>query len=184
MINYTVANSTEELIQILGLQKDNLKSTLVSEEQLKDGFVTINHNIELLEELNAPYHHIIAKDGPMVVGYALVTPPDKVSCIPLLQSTVDELHDVFYNQNRVLDLKYFIMGQVCIEKTYRGQGIFGGLYREMRKRMKPNFDIIITEISTNNKRSMHAHKKEGFKILKIHQNNGVNWAIVGLLIKD
>ncbi|MFT6334647.1 MAG: RimJ/RimL family protein N-acetyltransferase [Halioglobus sp.] len=180
MITYATAKSRSDLNQILKLQKANLKSSISLEEYKKEGFVTLEHDIKLLEELNAPYAHIIAKDGLKVIGYALVTIPEKISSIPFLQATIEELRDVEYHQNKVLDLKYFIMGQVCIDKSCRGQGIFQGLYQKMKDEMKSDFEIIITEIETNNKRSMRAHEKVGFEILKTHRESDADWVIVGL----
>ena len=183
MITYATAKSRSDLNQILELQKANLKSSVSLKEYTKEGFVTLKHDIELLEELNAPYAHIIAKNGLKIIGYALITIPVKISSIPLLQATIQELEGVVYHQNQILDLKYFIMGQVCIDKSYRGQGIFQGLYQKMKDQMKSDFEIIITEIATDNKRSMRAHEKVGFEILKIHRENDADWAIVGLNLR-
>jgi len=152
-------------------------------EYEKEGFVTLSHDIELLEDLNTPYPHIIAKNGSDIVGYALVTIPEKASSIPLLQATVEELIGIEYHQTKVLNLKYFIMGQVCIHKSYRGQEIFQGLYHKMKAEMKSDFEMIITEITTDNKRSMRAHEKVGFEILKIHKGISTDWALVGLNLR-
>ncbi len=183
MITYSTAKSSSDLNQILELQKANLKSSISLEEYQKEGFVTLEHDFVLLEELNDPYPHIVAMNEKEIIGYALVTTPEKISSIPLLQSTIEELKGVKYHQNNVLSLKYFIMGQVCIDKSYRGQGIFQGLYQKMKDEMKSDFDIIITEIATNNKRSMRAHEKVGFEILKIHNDIDADWAIVGLNLR-
>jgi len=180
MITYGTAKSISDLNQILVLQKANLKENLQSEEFTKEGFVTLEHDIKLLEDTNAPYPHIIALDGSNIVGYALVTIPDKTTYIPILQSTIEELKDVKYQQRIVLNFRYFLMSQVCIHKSYRGIGIFEGLYNKMRDEMKSDFDIIITEIAAENKRSMRAHEKVGFEILKTHIEEGSEWAIVGL----
>ncbi|MFT4533812.1 MAG: GNAT superfamily N-acetyltransferase [Saprospiraceae bacterium] len=183
MVSYATAKSRADLNQILDLQKANLKSSISLEECEKDGFVTLSHDFELLKELNTPYPHIIAMDGSNIVGYALVTTLDKVSSIPLLQTTIEELIGVKYHGTKVLEMKYFIMGQVCIHKSYRGQGIFQGLYQKMKDEMKSDFEIIITEITTDNKRSMRAHEKVGFEILKIHSENDSDWALVGLNLR-
>lgn len=183
MITYTTAKSISDLNQILKLQKANLKLNLPIEEYKKEGFVTLKHNIKLLKELNAPYPHVIALDGANIIGYALVTIPQKTAYIPLLQSTIEELNGVEYHEQKVLDLSYFLMGQVCIHKSYRGKGIFQGLYKKMKTEMKSDFEIIITEIAIANKRSMRAHEKVGFEILKTHIEEGSEWAIVGLSLQ-
>lgn len=180
MIEYTVAKTNMDLEQILRLQKANLTANISEEESKKEGFVTLSHDFQLIEELNQPYPHIIATDRSVVVGYALVTTIDKVAQIPLLQKTIDELLNVAFHGQKVLDLRFFIMGQVCIDKQYRGQGLFSGLYKKMKSEMSQYFDLIITEIATHNYRSIRAHEKVGFEILKLHKENGKEWAIVGL----
>ena len=75
------------------------------------------------------------------------------------------------------------MGQICIEKNYRGTGVFKNLYQTMKKYLKKtNVKVIITEIDIENKRSFKAHKKVGFKKLKKYTSDEINWAIVALNI--
>jgi len=184
MIAYNTAKTDNELAQIIELQQANLPINISAEESAKEGFVTLSHDLQLLRTLNAPFPHSIAKDGEQVVGYALVTIPEMIPTIPLLQSTIDELEGTVHNGKLVLDLRFFIMGQVCIDKHYRGRGIFADLYRHMRKEMATDFDIIITEIATDNTRSMRAHEKVGFEIVKLHKEDGKEWAIVGLTLTE
>ena len=50
----------------------------------------------------------------------------------------------------------------------------------MKKEMsKAGFDLLVTEISTHNKRSSRAHQKVGFEIVKIYEDeNGEPWELV------
>ena len=71
------------------------------------------------------------------------------------------------------------MGQICIDKSYRGQGIFSELYQEMAKRMNGDFDYIITEIASRNHRSLRAHQKIGFETIKTYQiENEEEWVLL------
>ena len=71
MIEFTIASSSD-LTGILDLQSRNHAIQLSREEIKNEGFVTLHHNEQLLDKMNTPYPHIIAKDGEQVVGYALV----------------------------------------------------------------------------------------------------------------
>lgn len=179
MIEYTVAKTKSDFLQILELQRINLPANIDQEEMDKEGFVTLKHTLVLLEELNHPYPHIIAKSDNVVIGYTLITTRDKVPQMPLLQKTIDELSNLTYQGSAILDTKFFIMAQVCIDKSRRGQGIFTGLYNELRAQMTPHFDLIITEIATHNHRSIRAHEKIGFETLKVHKEGEALWSIVG-----
>jgi predicted GNAT superfamily acetyltransferase len=71
------------------------------------------------------------------------------------------------------------MGQVCIAKGYRGQGIFQGLYQEMANQLEPHFEYIITEVSKRNPRSIRAHEKVGFlNVREYTSDDGEEWVIL------
>ena len=81
------------------------------------------------------------------------------------------------------DLPYVVMGQVCVDKAHRGQGIFDGLYLQMQKVMKGHFEYIITEVATRNTRSMRAHERVGFTNELIYTaDNEEEWAIIALKV--
>ena len=74
--------------------------------------------------------------------------------------------------------KYIAMGQICVDKSYRKKGIFRGMYTFYRNQLQNEYDCLITEVATENKRSLQAHKSIGFKILKTQTTNGVSWELI------
>jgi predicted GNAT family N-acyltransferase len=73
---------------------------------------------------------------------------------------------------------YVIMGQVCVDKNYRKQGIFRGLYDFYRTQLQHEFDYLITEVAVINQRSMNAHESIGFKKIDSYEEEGINWNIM------
>ena len=71
-ILYKRASTLDELEQIRTLQLQNSSQNISSEEKLQEGFVTVQHSVALLEQMNYACAHIIAKDNDIVVGFALV----------------------------------------------------------------------------------------------------------------
>ena len=69
-IIYTTASTTEELLQILSLQRMNLKSSISAEEMNQEGFVTVEHDLDLLKRMNNACPHIIAKEDEKIVAYS------------------------------------------------------------------------------------------------------------------
>ncbi len=184
MISFTTSQSKEDLQGILSLQQANLEANITSEELASQGFVTVEHNYDLLSAMNDPYPHIIAKDAGMVVGYALVMLPAFGNSIPVLVPMFEQINTLVYENNKLAASKYFVMGQVCVGKGCRGKGVFAGLYEKMKVEMKNDFDYIITEISARNKRSLRAHEKVGFKTLKTYwSEEGEEWVVVILRIR-
>lgn len=179
MILYSIASSEQDLKSILHLQKLNLPKNISIEEAQKEGFVTIHHDFDLLKKMNSPFPHIIAKSNQQVIAYALVMLRKWEDKIPILVPMFNEINKFEYANELLGNSSYFIMGQICIAKEYRGKNVFQGLYQEMKNRMKDDFKYIITEVSTRNQRSMKAHVKVGFKNIKIYQaDNGESWAIL------
>ena len=70
------------------------------------------------------------------------------------------------------------MGQICVDKNYRKQGIFRGLYRFYKEELQHQFDYLITEVAAINLRSMQAHEAVGFKIIDTYQEDGIVWNIM------
>ena len=178
-IIYTTASSTDELHQIQQLQTENHRSNLSVELQSSDGFLTVKHSLQLLEQMNTVTPHIIAKDGDHVVGYALGMSKDFVSRIPELRMMFDMIDQVKTVEFDLSAMDYIIMGQICVKKDYRGKGIFQGLYQLYFERYKGLFPYIITEVAIRNTKSLFAHQKVGFRIIHQYIEEGVDeWAIL------
>ena len=175
MITYHSATSDTELDQILALQKRNLPTAISSDEKTKEGFVTVSHTFEILKKMNNAQGHIIAKSQGKVVGYALCMHPKFADEIEVLKPMFDEIKAVSPKVKN-----YIAMGQICIDKAFRRQGVFRKLYETMRLAVRPEFDSIITEVDAENKRSLQAHYAIGFKDLKTYRSGGQEWKLISL----
>ena len=180
-ITYQRASTAEELKAILNLQQKNLSETLSEDEKSKEGFVTLKHDFEVLEKMNDACPHCIAKSNDKVVGYALCMLQEFRNDVPLLVPMFNEVDNTLKEQHLKLD--YVVMGQICIDKSMRGQGIFRGLYSYMSEELKEDFDVIITEVDAKNKRSSNAHLAIGFKIMKKYESNSRLWELIVLETK-
>ena len=178
MIEYTVAKTRGDLQQILVLQSTNLPVNISTEEAKDQGFVTVHHHYDLLESMNQPHPHIIAKAEGQVVGYTLVMLPEFGRRIPVLLPMFDKINQLIYEGIPLRESGYFVMGQVCVAKAFRGKGVFAGLYQKMKEKMSIHFKYILTEIATRNTRSMRAHQKVGFKTIHCYKTDSEEWAIV------
>ncbi|MEI9809865.1 MAG: hypothetical protein WDO16_19485 [Bacteroidota bacterium] len=93
----------------------------------------------------------------------------------LCSSLLDDLH---WNNKPLNSYRFYVMGQICIAKVYRGQGLFEQLYNYHKEIYQPQFDLFVTEISTRNHRSLRAHEKVGFKTIHTHRDNLDEWRVV------
>lgn len=177
-IQITTVSSAEQLKQILALQKKNHRNQISSEEAALQGFVTIEHSLDDLLILNKISPQVIATYEEQVVGYALVLTKESENLIEELESMFHILNKISYLGNSLAELNYYVMGQVCIDSSFRGQGLFDRLYEYHRSLLGKRYDFTVTEIATRNLRSLRAHKRIGFEEVALHRDALDEWAVV------
>ena len=179
MINFTAAIDEADLAGILQLQKENLPGALTKVEIQTQGFLTVKHSLELLKSLNDIEKHIIGKDGDKVVAYLLAMTKKSEKEIPVLFPLFEKFRKIQFKNKPVSDYNYLVVGQVCVHKSYRGQGILDNCYAAYRDYYKEKYTFAITEIANSNQRSQNAHKRIGFTEIHQYENdNGGKWNIV------
>lgn len=171
-IQYVRASSDDELLQILDIQRQNFTRAISLTEKEKEGFVTVSHDFETLKRMNHACPHIIAKDGDLVIGYALVMLKEFRDEISVLSAMFETATLLLGKQN------YVAMGQICVAKEYRRSGVFKAMYLFYREELKYTYDCLLTEVATTNQRSLNAHLNIGFKVLKTQSFNGVSWELI------
>jgi GNAT superfamily N-acetyltransferase len=177
-IEFTTARSANDLEQILSLQQKNLFKNISAETQSKEGFVTVEHNLPLLKQMNEAAAQVLAKDGNEVIGYALVMPQAFGDKIPELQPMFAVVTQLNWQDRPIRDYRFYVMGQICVDERYRGQGIFDGLYNAHRTFLSPDFDLCVTEVAVRNTRSMRAHERVGFKAIHTYRDHLDEWNVV------
>jgi GNAT superfamily N-acetyltransferase len=179
MITYTFAQSDLELNQIMALQAMNMRGNISAEEAQDQGFLSVSHDIELLRAMNDLLPHTIAKSGDTLAGYALSMPNSFAESIPMLVPMFEKINLQTWQGQPLSEVNYLVMGQICVAKEFRGQQIFAGLYNSMYERIKAaGFACIVTEIASNNTRSLRAHANSGFQELERYDSDGMEWVLV------
>ncbi len=174
----TAVRHRSELEQILALQQRNLKPALSADEIRSQGFVTVQHDLTALEQMHAMAPSIVAHHGEDLVAYALTMPREARALAPVLEPMF-ALFDTLQFRGRPLgQLRFYVMGQICIDKAHRGQGLFERLYHQHRDHFRSLFELIVTEISVRNLRSLRAHERVGFETLHTYRDATDEWAVV------
>ncbi|MCG1036307.1 GNAT family N-acetyltransferase [Polaribacter sargassicola] len=173
-----LAESKSELQQILDLQHANHYDNVSEELKKVDGFVTVKHNLDLLTKMNNEAKHIIAVDNGKVIAYALTMLKDYKDLIPVLVPMFTVFESINYKNTKLSNINYYVMGQVCVADTHRGKGIFKALYEKHKDVYASKFDLLLTEVSSSNHRSMRAHEKVGFKTINTFKDDTDEWNIL------
>ncbi|MFN3490148.1 MAG: GNAT family N-acetyltransferase [Emticicia sp.] len=176
----TTVKSDDDMNGILALQQKNLKKHLTPEQIQSQGFLTVEHQFSVLKAMNDAQPSIIVKDGETVVAYCLAMLPQFRNDVPELKSLFDSIDEIDYGGQTLKDFNYVVMGQVCVGEGYRSMGFFDGMYQKLREELSTKFEMCVTDISTNNARSLKAHTRVGFIPVKDFEDENLNeiWRVV------
>src|ERR1017187_4246890 len=136
-----------ELKGIKTLQDENLKRNLPDLEAEVQGFVTAEYSVEFLQALHEESPSVIAKDGGLVVGYALVTTKSIRHQHELLSDLFDSIDKIVYNNQSLKYANYVVVGQLCVAKNYRGRGLVQQMYKHFKISLSEKFDYCLTDIA-------------------------------------
>ncbi|MBS1609300.1 MAG: GNAT family N-acetyltransferase [Bacteroidetes bacterium] len=178
MIDTTTVSTKDELQQILDLQKRNLKQHISEAEKEEQGFVTMSFSMPMMETLHAVAPSIIIKDDHNVIAYAIVLLQQGRKAYPALEPMFVNLEKLNWQGKPLYHYNFYIMGQVCVDKGYRGLGLFDMLYLKHKEIYQHQYDFIVTTISTSNLRSLNAHKRVGFVTINTFTDNLDEWDVV------
>ncbi len=130
--------------------------------------------------MNAIAPHLIAKDGERVVGYILAMTKASKALVPVLVPMFNQFDSLDFRGQPVSDFNYLVIGQICVDKSNRGQGLFDRMYAAYSEMFSTRFDFAITEIAVSNVRSIKAHQRVGFEVIHEFSDDTEDWAIVAL----
>jgi hypothetical protein len=163
---------------VLQLQQLNLREKITEKEKAEQGFVTVHHDLATLEKMHRLAPSVIIKDGEQVAAYALTMLRECRELIPELESMFSLLDKLEWKGKPLPTISYYVMGQVCVAKAYRGQGLFDLLFSYHKTIYQPRFELFVTEIATRNTRSIKAHERVGFRTIHTHRDEIDEWLVV------
>jgi predicted GNAT superfamily acetyltransferase len=171
---------TTEIAELLDLQRANLAINLDAETIESQGFVTFVYAPEAILKMMAVAPQIVARADGKIVGYALTTTVESGLDNELMRPLVELSHRLPPLSKK----PFYFMGQVCVRAGYRGIGVFDALYQEHKDVFKYRFKAIVTEIASDNYRSLAAHRRVGFETIhtEFDEKHGKEWQIVACFI--
>jgi GNAT superfamily N-acetyltransferase len=178
---FTVALSDgdSDLDGVLALQRANLRTRISPAQALQHGFVTVEHTRDILEQMHALGPSVVARSGGEVVGYALTMTAECRPLLPVLEPMFARCEELSYGGRRLVECGFYVMGQICVAEAQRGRGVFDALYEGHRTHFQGRYELLVTEISARNGRSLRAHARVGFRELIRFRDETDDWVIVG-----
>ncbi len=178
MVQITRVSEPQELIGIQALQAENLRKHIDAAEAASQGFLMAEYSLEFLQSMHQAAPSIIAKDGNKVVGYALVATQAVRAEHELLADLFNTIDKTLFEGKTLAHASYVVVGQLCVSKNYRGQGLVQALYGHFRECLESEYDFCITDVAQANTRSLKAHKNTGYQVIDTLSYGGIGWDIV------
>lgn len=176
-LRFEFSNDPVVVGQILDLQALNLRQNLSSTEAKEQGFVYVHHKKEALQAVCDTEPAVVALTDHELAGYAICMDKKFKDQVPELQRLLTLIDSLLPQWVHLEEPSYLICGQVCVNKNFRGLGLMSRLYDKM-KELNGKYQFCVTEISSQNTRSLHAHAKVGFKIIHTYIKQDEEWNIV------
>ena len=156
-IRYATYADLDGLLEILKANHVNS----IPESEKKDGFVTTNITKEQLCQLIDSENGVtIATDNDRVIGFALAGSWDFWKPWPLFTYMIEYLEEFQLKGETLTVENCYQYGPVCVDKAYRGKGVFEKLFAFSLESMAPRYPYMATFINQINPRSYAAHTKK------------------------
>jgi len=177
-IVYRAAETDADFEGILSLQRQNHYTLIDQETQSKEGFVYAEHDLHLLKTMSEYLPQTIAVADGKVIGYTLAMTSVMKDHIVALVPMFEQFDQCVFQNKPLLDHSFMVGGQVCVAEGFRGAGVFAGLYHALADQVKDKYQLCVTEISRRNTRSLRAHQKMGFEIIRTYPAQDEIWDVV------
>ena len=173
-----LATTDREIQEIRDLQEVNLKGNVTAENCLSDGFLTAKYELDFLNAMNELTPAIIAKQNGVLVGYALATDRSLLAQHPLLKDLGTQINKIPFGGKFVGDFDYLVVGQLCVAKEVRGQGLAQQLYWQFKNVYENRYPFAVTDVDRANTASLRTHLKVGFEVVSTLRYGNRDWDVV------
>jgi GNAT superfamily N-acetyltransferase len=177
-ILYHAAQTDADFEQILSLQRKNHYTAISQETLNKEGFVYAEHDLDLLKTMSGYLPQTIAVIDGELIGYTLAMTSVMKDHIASLTPMFEQFDQCNYKGQPLRDFPFVVGGQVCVAEGFRGMGVFAGLYRALADQVNDKYRLCVTEIARRNPRSLRAHQKIGFELIRTYPAQGETWDVV------
>jgi GNAT superfamily N-acetyltransferase len=180
MADYEIRKAKEmDLLYVEALQKATHLKSVNDAEKEQQGFVSVETDIPLLSQINGDIGILVAEADERIVGYEVPLGLEHAAQIPLLDPFVERFTRLDYEGQKIGAYRWVIEGQINVDKAYKRQGIAEELHRNFVEMLRGKYDLIVTEISDQNPRSLHVHtKKLGLSVVDEYNAEGRNWYVL------
>ena len=145
---------------VMALLRANHADNL-GEAERRDGFVTTNMTPEQMTALIAEENGVtVARDGAGVAAFALAAPWGFWSQWPFFRNMIRILGNYRFGGVTLTEENSYQYGPVCVDRDYRGRGVFERVFAASLRTMEDRYPIMVTFVNQANPRSYAAHSRK------------------------
>ena|SRR3989344_4022555 len=174
------AAGPKDIAAIKRLQELNHFKNVSAQERKKRGFVSVETSKEVLLQIARRTGIVVAKANNELIGYEMPLPLEQAKTITLLEPFIARFDSVTYKGRKISDYNLVIAGQICVGKEYSGKGVPEIMHPYLLHMiLKGKFDLLVTEVSGQNTRSLHVSvEKLGFQLADQYCADGQSWYVL------
>jgi hypothetical protein len=144
---------------VIALQSKYLINN-IPESERAGGFVTTPFTVKQIADVIDLEGMFVVENESKIIGYTFAADWEYFSQWPIFPYMVSRFPLLSFDNQGLTVENTFQYGPICIEKTYRGSGLFQQLFEFMRLTMRNRYPIGITFINKMNQRSFIAHTQK------------------------
>ncbi len=129
----------------------------LSEEERQGGFLSARFTREQMEEMARDLAVIVAVEQNEVAGFGCASRLGFPRHPLVVARMIGQLDKILYQGRPLNSYKLFIWGPVCIDRPYRGRGLFRALFGRLLKEVVGDFELGVTLVARDNPHSLQAH---------------------------
>lgn len=166
-MEYRRASTDEDFQKIFELQNKNLFNNLSIEEK-QSGFLSAAFTISQLKEINKSLCIMTCFDNSKLVGYSCAATVEYYKDVPLIAAMANQFNKISYKDKFISTYSPFISGPACVDKDYRGHGIYHHLINHLTEyllNLSTPPDLRVLLVSPANQKSISVQIKMGLDIV-------------------
>lgn len=161
---------------IVDLQLRHLITNLSPDEQA-DGFLSGYFDIPALHAANEDLCVIVCANSTNIAGFICLSTPAFKYSNDVAVAMLEAIQDAEILGRSFSEWKICLCGPVCIDRDYRGTGLFLKMYERIPA-YAAHCDLLVTLIAKTNGRSIAAHKKVGMSTVADFQWNSKSFIVL------
>lgn len=157
---------------IVELQNQNLHHA-VNRSDLASGFLATAYSADHFKQMNEEIAVVVCEHNQKICGYLGAGNIQFYQQFPIAAVMLNRLDCVTFRGAALELSRVLVANPVCIAHTYRGDGVYLQLCQTLFAYLPRYYDLAVTLVPVENKRSYIATSRLGFETLEQFELNGM-----------